>query len=390
MKRLGNVWQYVIDENRAIDAIRDAIKYKRHHKNVKRLLLNDDGEFDIEKARKYAKYLISLLEMGTWKHKTPKHVSKFCRNKTNCGGKMRNLYIPTLEDHCIHHMLMQAVLPAFMKGMHPFSCGSVPNMGIKGVNHSVKRWLRTDKDNCKYFVKLDIRHFFDSIRADDLKRVIRRYIKNERILWGLDQIIDSAPVACPIGYYPSPWFANLLLQDLDWMIEQKLFKFRREKRIKYVKHYVRYMDDMLLIGTSKTDLYKAINIIKKYLKDNFDLDVKNSWEIKRVAVFKSEKLQKGTYWIDMCGYKFCSKCTILRNGIFLALTRMVRKIKKKGYATYHEMLSVISRVGWSKMANNVNLLTKYVKPYVDVNKLRRNISNVDKKRKWGKPETISN
>lgn len=308
-------------------------------------------------------------------------MTRWCKNKTHGKGKWRNLYVPTLEDHCIHHILMKIAMPAFTKGMHPYSCGSVPERGIKLINYSIKRWLKSDRDNCTYFVKLDIRHFFDSISKDDLKRVIRKHVKYKNLLWGLDQIIDSAPSACPIGYYPSPWFANLLLQDLDWMIEQKLFKIRRGKRIKFVKHYVRYMDDMLLIGTSKSDLYKSINEIKKYLFDNFGLEINGTWEIKRVAVYKDGKLKNGTYWIDICGYKFRPNVTILRDGIFLTLCRMVRKIYKKGYATYHEMTSVMSRIGWSKMTNNAKFLEEYVKPYVNIKQLRRNISDVDKKLK---------
>ena len=277
-------------------------------------------------------------------------------------------------------MVMQAAMPAFTRGMHPHCCGSVPGRGIRYIVRTVSHWMQDDRE-CRYFVKLDIRKFFDNIKAEVLMQKLEEKIKDRYALWAFHQIIYSAPVACPVGYYTSPFFANLYLQEMDWMIEQDLYKERRGKRIKYVRHYLRYMDDMLLIGTSKTDLYKAIEAIRNYLITKLDLDIKPTWEIKRIGKHENAggewKLKSGTYWCDMGGYKFCKDSTILRDGIFLATRRLAMKMFKADYYSPHQCASINSRIGWAGHCDSDHFIEREIKPFVDIKTTRRIISNVN-------------
>lgn len=378
MKRLGNIWPDVVSVKNGITAVVDGTRYKRNQHQVQKLL-NDDHTINIGAAEKYVVPIIKQLETGTWKHGTPKYKRQFCRNKSN-GGKWRDLYIPSLEDHIVAHMLMQASMKAFTKGMYPHCCGSVPGRGINHILWCVKRWMKNDKE-CRYFVKLDIRRFFDNIDRDVLKRKISEKIKDQGVLWAFYQIIDSAPLPCPVGYYTSPWFANLYLEKFDWFVNQQLYKERRGKRINYVRHYLRYMDDMLLIGTSKSDLYKAIKAIQKYLHDELGLEIKPEWEIKKIGkhelVNGKWRLKDDTYWCDIGGYKFCKDTTILRDGIFLSTRRLAGKQKY----TVHWCRSINSRIGWAKHCNSRHFIENDIKPYVNIKESRRIIADVDKKRK---------
>lgn len=212
---------------------------------------------------------------------------------------------------------------------------------------------------------------------------MRRKIKDENSLWIFDQIIDSGPVSCPVGYYTSPWFANLYLEEMDWFIVQQLYKERRGKRIRYVKHYLRYVDDMLLLGTSKSDLHKAIRVIQKVIAP-LKLELKDEWEIK--AIGKHEiidgkwKLKPGTYWIDIGGYKFCKDSTVLRDGIYLSAKRDARIISKNGY-TIHKCRSINSKIGWASHVNSTRFIENDIKAYINIKSTRRYISDVDKERK---------
>ena len=64
-------------------------------------------------------------------------------------------------------------------------------------------------------MKIDVRHFFESIPHDRLKAKLRRVIADEKTLRLLDIIIDAVPEGLPLGYYTSQWLANFYLQDLD-------------------------------------------------------------------------------------------------------------------------------------------------------------------------------
>lgn len=387
MKRIGNIWPKITTEDNGVTAVVEGTRFKRGKAEVERLLSDDPDKWrriDPDKAREYVKPICEKLRNKTWRHAPPKHRRQFCRNRASSKGKWRDLYIPTLEDHTIAHMLMQGCMEAFTRGMHPDCCGSVPGRGIKHVVRKVSHWFQDDLE-CRYFVKLDICKFFDNIDGEILKQKLARKIKDKDALWAWEQIIDSAPVACAVGYYTSPWLANLYLEDLDWFIAQQLYKERRGKRINYVRHQLRYVDDILLIGTSKTDLKKAVHAISDYLDTNYGLKIKPSWEIKKIGkhevVDGKWKLVDGTYWCDIGGYKFSKDATILRDGIFLHTRRLAKKIYKQGYATEHQCRSLTSQIGWAMHCDSSRFFENDIRPYVNIKSSRRMISNVDKSRK---------
>ena len=401
MKRLGRVWPDIVDVKNGVQAVINGTRYKRGDNQVRRLLYDDEiiaadkskkGRIDPDKAKAYVQPIIDRLKTGTWRHSPPRYKKQFCRNRTSNKGKWRNLYIPTLEDHTVAHMVMSVCMSAFTKGMHPHCCGSVPGRGIKHIVNTVRHWMQGDKQ-CRYFVKLDIRHFFDSIDRDILIGKLNGVIKDKEVINVLTQIIDSAPTACPVGYYTSPWFANLYLQDMDWYIEQQLYRVRRGRRIKFVRHYLRYVDDMLLIGTSKKDMEMAIDRIRKYLH-SLGLELKNEWEIKRIGSHElidgEWKMKPDTYWCDMGGYKFCKDATIMRDGIYLSTKRLARKMAKQGYYTEHQCQSINAKIGWASKCDSYNFLEQDIWPYVNIKTTRRIISDVDKKREQQRNDAAEN
>lgn len=401
MKRLGRVWPKILDIDGGVQAVIDGTRFKRGDRAVRRLLYDDDivaadknkmGRIDPEKAKSFVEPILDNLRLHKWRHKPPRYKRLYCRNRASSGGKWRDLYIPTLEDHTVAHIIMSACMPAFTTGMHPYCCGSVPGRGIDYVRRTVSHWMQDDAE-CRYFVKLDIRHFFDSIKGDTLVFKLKDKIKDYHAIYVLKQIIYSGPVACPVGYYTSPWFANLYLQDLDWYIEQELYKIRRGNRIKYVRHYLRYVDDMLLIGTSKHDLEQAVKQIKKQLR-KLGLEIKPTWEIKRIGshelVNGKWKLKQGTYWCDMGGYKFCKDATILRDGVYLSTKRLAREMAKSGYYTPHQCKSFNAKHGWASKCDSNHFIENDIRPYVNIKTTRRIISDVDKEREQRRYEAIKN
>lgn len=392
MKRLGKVWNEMLEPDNGFVAIVEGTMKKRKDRVVQKFLFSDEyvaenptayHQIDPKKAEDI-KVLAEELRSGKWKHGEPHYKRIYSKNKTAAGkGKWRDIYVPSFRDHIVHHMLMQVCMPAFRRGMHPYCCGSVPGRGTKAVIKNCVRWFQNDKE-CRYFVKLDIRHFFDSIQPDILMDVLSRKIKDKMALRVFDQIVHSAPSACPIGYYPSPWLANLYLQDFDWFVEQKLYKERRGKRIKYVRHYIRFIDDILLIGTSKTDLHKAVKAMKKYLCD-IGLSIKSTWEIKRIGEHQlingQWRMKPGTYWCDFIGYKFCKDSIIMRDGIFLSAKRLAKKMSRTEHYTLWQCQSINARIGWAKHCDSFGFMAKDIRPYIDLKTTRRIISDVDKKRK---------
>lgn len=377
MKRLGNIWSQIVSIDTMIDATYEAIRFKKTDPMVVKRLMTD-GKVDPKKVAIFAKAIVSQFENGTYKCDKPLYKHLYCTSKSKAygKGKWRDIYCPSLKDHVVHHALMSVCMPAFMRGMDAHCCGSVPKRGTIAVKRYVEKWVRSGDAN--YFVKLDISHFFDTINANLLMECFKKHIKDTITLSLMHQIVHSAPTACPVGYYTSPWFANLFLEDLDHFIKQDLYKVRRGERIPFVKHYIRYMDDMLLMGNSKRDLEKAVRAIIKFCADK-GLKIKSCWEIKRIAIKDGHAVRKGTYRVDICGYVFDREYTRVRDGIYLSTMRLARKmhvskLKHDGYMSLHDCQSLTSKTGWAEHANSARMLRK-IDSLVNMNEVRKVISN---------------
>lgn len=82
----------------------------------------------------------------------------------------------------------------------------------------------------------------------------------------LKEIIEEMRKGVPLGYFTSQWFGNFYLKALDHYIKEEL----------HAEHYMRYMDDMVILGKSKKKLHKIHAAIETYLNDNLDLEIKTA------------------------------------------------------------------------------------------------------------------
>lgn len=158
------------------------------------------------------------------------------------GRKERSIEKPRYNyEQVVHHIVVSACYDIFMQGMYEFSCGSVPERGAHYGKKYIERWIRTDTKNCKYVLKMDIRHFFESVDHDVLKAWLEKKIRDKRMLHILNLIIDGSEQGLPLGFYTSQWLSNFMLQPLDHYIKEEL----------HAVHYIRYMDDMVVFGRNK-------------------------------------------------------------------------------------------------------------------------------------------
>jgi hypothetical protein len=227
----------------------------------------------------------------------------------------------------------------------------VPGRGTAYGQKILRKWLDKDYKNTKYCLKLDISKFYPSVKNEILKQMFRTKIKDQDCLWLIDTIIDSNQ-GLPIGNYTSQWFANFYLQGLDHYIKENLG----------VKYYVRYVDDLVLLGGNKKKLHKARIAIADYLS-SIGLQLKSNWQVLKVNCRA----------IDFLGFRFFRDKTILRKRNALRIRRRFRKIKKKGRLSYKDACAVISYWGWIKRSNSYHFYQN-LKKLVSLNDARKVVS----------------
>ncbi len=181
--------------------------------------------------------------------------------------KQRTISVAAFRDRVVHHALIATIEPIFEKSFIHHSYATRKNKGSLAAVKQAQRYLR----RYDWYLKLDIRKYFDSIEHRVLMRLIERKIKDPYILALIRKILDTSNhssanpkgVGLPIGNLTSQFFANVYLDGFDHYVLEVL-RFP----------YVRYMDDMNLFSNNKADLKVAFRMCAKYLEEELNLAVK--------------------------------------------------------------------------------------------------------------------
>ncbi len=347
MKSYNHLWEkFISDENISL-AIKNASKGKKSRNSVKKRLEDPDFRSQI---KYYAEHF-----------KNKPH--KPCEIYDGIRRKKRTIIVPSFDEQVIHHMLVNVLKPIFLRGMYEHSYGSIPGRGCHKGMRAIKKWISRGGKDCKYCLKMDIRKYFDSIPHDIYLANLRKIIHDERIMQVIEEITGVIPRGIALGFYLSQWTANWYLQGLDHYIKEKL----------RAKYYIRYMDDMVIFGSNKRQLHKIRQEIENYLKIKLGLRLKDNWQVFRFDY-------KGRFRaLDFMGFRFYRNRITLRRSILLKATRKAKRIAKAVKPTVYSCKQMLSYTGWLTHTDTYNAYFKYVKPYISVKKLRKKISNYDRR-----------
>ncbi|MDO5295583.1 MAG: reverse transcriptase domain-containing protein [bacterium] len=137
-----------------------------------------------------------------------------------------------------------------------------------------------------YFLKCDIRKFFDNIDHEKLKAKLSQIFQEAGLVQLLHVIIDSYETVpgkgLPLGNQTSQWFALYYLDEMDRLIKERL----------QIAYFSRYMDDMVLIHRDKSYLRYCLREMRA-LADKLGLEFN--------AKTKIAPLRNG---IDYLGFHF--------------------------------------------------------------------------------------
>lgn len=340
MKRTGYIFEKICDIDNIRLAMQQASLGKRKQNRVKKILQNIDM---------YAHRVRRMLIEKTYVPSTP--VVKIIQDKSN--NKTRTISKPNFfPDQIIHWALILQLEPIIMKGMYAHNCGSVPGRGTKHGQNSIRKWLDKEPRKAKYCLKMDIKKYYPSIDNELLKDMWRRKIKDPQCLWLIDTIIDSNH-GQPIGFYTSQWFANFFLEGLDHYIKEQLG----------APYYIRYVDDLVILGPNKKKLHKIRSKVEEYL-EHLNLRLKENWQVFRTSDRP----------IDFLGYKYYIDRTILRKRTALRIRRRVSKIRRKGFLNESDASALISYWGWLKRSDSYYFYHKNIKPIVSIKDARKVVS----------------
>jgi hypothetical protein len=181
-----------------------------------------------------------------------------------------------------------------------------------------------------WFLKLDVRKYFNNIDHEILKTMLRERFKDKNLLILFDKIINSynsttviagqarndvqSESGLPIGNLTSQYFANHYLAVADHFVMENL----------QVSAYVRYMDDMVLWGNDKNELLLLGKNFQNFVAKNLNLELKP---------FCLNSCEKG---LPFLGYRLYKNHTQLSNQ---SKKRFIGKFKRYNYYLNNELWS---------------------------------------------------
>lgn len=339
-KRHGNLWEQFISYDNFRLAFKKAIKGRRRNEHVKRILGRKRkeetiGQFAIRREKRIKKFLQHLIyTVETGKFTTSEYTLRLIKDP-----KPRTLYIlPLYPDRIVQHALVNILQPIWDKKLihQSYACriGKGQHKCSDKISECVKKY--------KYCALTDISKFYPSIPHDRLYEIVKRKIKDKRLLVIIKDIIDSVEgdKNVPIGNLVSQHLGNLYLNSLDQFTAHEL----------KIKDAPRYMDNKAYFGNDKQSLKIVLDKIEKFCKEKLDLKL------------SQKEIVKCIHGVMFVGYRHFPEYLLLKKRTAKdtkkAIKRLPKKLKAKQITLIQYTSSLGSRKGWAQHANTYNFCEK--------------------------------
>jgi len=154
--------------------------------------------------------------------------------------KPREIRAAPLRDRVLHHALVAAIDPLLTRGYIRDTYACIAGRGTHAAVQRYRAFVRSRRGH-GWALQCDIKSYFASVDHGVVLDLLARRIGGARLLDLLGSLIAHGAgrpgVGMPIGNLTSQMFANLYLDPLDQNVKETL----------RVRHYLRYMDDFILL-----------------------------------------------------------------------------------------------------------------------------------------------
>ncbi len=202
--------------------------------------------------------------------------------------KHREVWAAEFRDRVVHHLLYNHIAQRFIAGFVAGSSACIPGRGTLYAAQRLEHGIRSITQNWSepaFYLKMDLANFFVAIDKHvlftqiaakvyepfwlELARIILFHDPRENVeVRGSRELLAKVPphkslfsapadTGLPIGNLSSQFFANVHLNLLDQYCTHQL----------KARHYVRYVDDFILLDASAQRLNVAHDQIAQFLPD---------------------------------------------------------------------------------------------------------------------------
>jgi|GEM_PF-416869 len=251
MRSVGGLMEPMVARENLTAAVWLAAKGRRQQPAVQAFLTNLSAELDA---------LQSQLTSGEL------HCGE-CHSFTIYDPKERLITAPVFRERVLHHAIMRVCGPVLERRLihHSYACraGKGTYAALEAAQAAARKGA--------WFVKLDVRKYFQSIDHERLMSRLERVFRERQVLDTFRLLLAAyAPQpgrGLAIGTLISQHLANFFLTPLDTLVVQELRP----------SGYVRYMDDMALWVTDRQEAKAARDRLTAFARDELGLEMKTAF-----------------------------------------------------------------------------------------------------------------
>jgi RNA-directed DNA polymerase len=176
--------------------------------------------------------------------------------------KFRPLGIPAVRDRVAQEVVRRLLEPIFEPLFHDSSFGFRPK---RSCHQAIKRVLEHHQAGLGVVLDADISGFFDNIPHKLIVQAVAAEVADGNILDLIERflaagvmengVFSPTTIGTPQGGVISPLLANIVLNKLDWQLEQAGYRF------------VRYADDFVVVCKDKAEATAALTIVQSIMTD---------------------------------------------------------------------------------------------------------------------------
>jgi len=257
MRRIGNLYTLIAEPENLRLAFVKAARGKRDKDEVRAYSAHLDENLRLLRDQ----LLTRRLDVG--------HYSFF----TVYDPKERVICAASFPERVLHHAVMNVCEPVLERYAIHDSYACRAGKGMHAAVRRAQEFLRM----YPWYLKLDVRKYFDSISHVTMRGLLSRRFKDNALLTLFARILSTYETSpgkgLPIGNLVSQHLANFYLGLLDHWVKETL----------HVRGYVRYMDDFVLWADDKEPLQAHLHAIRSFLASELALELKDNVQINRCA-----------------------------------------------------------------------------------------------------------
>jgi group II intron reverse transcriptase/maturase len=183
-------------------------------------------------------------------------------------GRKRILGIPTVLDRFIQQAIAQIVQDQWEPHFHPHSYGFRPQ---RSAHQAVREMQAQVKNGRAWVVDIDLESFFDRVHHGRLMHRLQRHVPDEALRRLIHAFLKAGVLengtrkpsaeGVPQGGPLSPVLANIVLDELDWELQQRGHPFAR------------YADDCQILVASERAGQRVMASLTRWIETTLRLRV---------------------------------------------------------------------------------------------------------------------